>query len=389
MPSRASIVVLSAEAQTHRAVSSAVETSQRLALEALCRTVPELVARLEDRPAPAVLVDIDPQPRRALKELERVIGDFPQTRFIVLAKELESELVIAAMQAGARHYLLKGSLEKDLEQVLERLVSFNGAGDSQGALVTVLSAGGGSGATTVAVNLAGELHLLAALEPALVVDLDPAYGGAGAYLGLRGAYGVADVLGHGGRIDSELVATTAIDHPQGVHLLASPATTHLPQAAPPGLENLEALAAACRGAYRYTVADAPRLPLEAAATLAQASLVTLIVLQLSVKDIRVARQMLTALVERGVPARRLRPVANRYRKRGRMITLDEARRGLGGAEIIELPNDFRSAVTACNFGKLLAHAARRSPLREGLRRLAAGVAKAHATRKHELMHGET
>src|SRR4030095_9183139 len=56
-----------------------------------------------------------------------------------------------------------------------------------------MPAGGGWGATTTAVNIANELHLLDS-EASLVVDMDSAYGGGAGDLGLRGRDWIAGGL---------------------------------------------------------------------------------------------------------------------------------------------------------------------------------------------------
>jgi Flp pilus assembly CpaE family ATPase len=314
----------------------------------------------------AGIIDIDREPKRILKEVDPVISRFSSTRFIVISRDMRSDLVLDAMQAGARHFVLKGSILAELTGVLDRLVALNGSSKhiGHGTAITVLSASGGAGGTTIAVNLAGELQ-------------HRAYGAVASYLGLRGQYGVADVLSSSSRIDRELIATTAVVHAQDIHVLLSPASTCFASPATLAFEHLEVALKACREAYRYTVLDAPRVPLDAAAALAHASAATLLVFQLTVKDVRVAREMLTHLSARGVPAERILPIANRYRKRSRMLTLDEARRALG-TPAIPVTNDFKSAINAVNFGQLLAQAARKSALREDLRKLAQKVAAAYA-----------
>ncbi len=125
--------------------------------------------------------------------------------------------------------------------------------------------------------------------------------------------------------------------------------------------------------------DAPRVPLPAAAILAARSTMTLIVLQLTVKDVRVAREMMNVLAARGVPQSRMVPLVNRYRKTRRMITIEEGTKALGVQPLV-FSNDFKSAVQAFDYGQLLAKAARRSILRRDIQDLAARVTKEHAAK---------
>ncbi len=376
MEKRTPIVLMTREPETEKAVAAALASSEVLAPDTICRSMAELKSRLEERTAPAVLIDIDPQPLVLLREMDVLIGRSSPTRFIVLSGELRNDLVLEAMQAGARHFLVKSVIPRELVPVLERLVAANEAAnpEGQGSIVTILSAGGGCGATTLAVNLADELRLLAS-ERVLLIDLDATYGSAATYLGLGGRYGISDVLSGSSRIDEELIASTAVAHSPDLHLLLSPVTANFSRPAPLAFEGLDPALRACRGAYPFTVVDAPRVSMDVAATLASASCLTLVVLQLSVKDIRVAREMIAALEERGGAPKRVLPLVNRYRKKRKMITLEEARKALG-VEPLVFANDFKGSLRAVNYGQLLSRASRRSPLSKDLRKLAARIAKA-------------
>ena len=96
----------------------------------------------------------------------------------------------------------------------------------------------------------------------------------------------------------------------------------------------------------------------------------MVVFQPAVKDIRVARGLLTALAERGVPPERVKPIMNRYRKRREMIGVEEAQKALGGALPECVSNDYASASRGINYGKLLSSTAPRSALRRDFAQLA-------------------
>ena len=170
------IVVVTQEPQTARAVSAAAESADQIPSPSICRDLEELVQNLERAPASAVVIDIDPWADQLLHDLDPIISRFSATTFIVLAKEQRSEWVLQAMRVGARHLVPKDRVSSDLPEVLRRLSQkMASANGSFGSVVTVLSAGGGCGATTLAINLAHELHLLSS-EPSLLIDMDCAYG---------------------------------------------------------------------------------------------------------------------------------------------------------------------------------------------------------------------
>jgi pilus assembly protein CpaE len=274
------------------------------------------------------------------------------------------------MQMGVRNCVPKPAIARDLPAVLTRL----GLGDrpalpASGRVVTVVPARGGSGGTTVAINLAQELHASSG-EPVLLVDADAHYGSVSTYLSLKARYGLSDVLAAGGSVDNALLTTTATAHPEGLHVLVSPVSIDFESPAALALTSLPRALDVARAHYPWTVIDLPRASVRETAAIGRASALTLIVLQLTVHDVRAARALRNALESNGVEPSAILMVANRHRKRGEMLGLEDARQALSGAELVTLANDYESAVRAINLGQTLASVAPRSVLRKDIRELA-------------------
>ena len=366
------IVLVTTELQTRHTVSAAL-TEGRFAPTETCSDLHELELRLDRQAAPAVLVDIDPHPHGMLSTLAPIIERFDRTRFVVLASDLRNELLIEAMQAGARHFLAKQTISVDLQRVLGKLIPNGHSAGEDGFALAVLSASGGCGATTLAVNLAHEIAAQANKQ-SLLVDMDASYGAVASCLGLSGQYGLADVLAHGEKADSELIRSSSIEHSSQLRVLLSPASVNLGEARTSWGGNMRSVAQAAKNAYHCAVFDAPRLEMSVAADLASECLRTLIVFQLTVKDIHTLRAMLAALSKYGLPEQRILPVACRCQKRNRVLSLEEARKAIGSLPVAEVCNDFASAIHSINFGQPLSQAAPRSPLRQDIRRLAGEMA---------------
>lgn len=370
----AQVLLVTEERETVSAVAHALGTNGEFGNRRVCRSLQQLAIRLETGRTPAVLVDIDREPKRTLADLEPIINRFPETRFLVLSSTRVDDLMLGAMQIGARHFLVKDQLLGDLPDVLARIIPTAAARKKiAGPIVTVLSASGGCGATTLAANLGHEIHLLSG-EPAMLVDLDCFYGGVATYLGLDGQYGVADVLGHPAAIDADLIQTTSVPCGKGVRALLSPASTNFRAAGPLAPERLPEMVEAVAASSACTVIDAPRLGPVIEATLANMSRATLLVFQLCVKDVRVARIMRSSLIDAGVAAERILMIANRYRKRHSMVGIQDAAT-VFGTRVESLPNDYKPASLAMNFGQPLAEASPRSVLRRDIARLAATIRK--------------
>jgi pilus assembly protein CpaE len=375
--SEGNILIVSAEPRTASLIAETLGSNERLRPADACRDVTALAGCLDRQTVAAAVVDLGPNPEQVLGQLAPLIAANVQTRFVLLADEPTNELILEAMQLGARHLMRKDALGKDrmaLREVLGRLVtSVSSQAKATGSLITVLSASGGCGATTIAVNLANEFRLGMA-GSVLLVDLDAAYGAVSDYLGLEGSYGAAEVLSQSRGADPQLIRSGAQPYTDDLHVLLSPASTSFFEPSALEYANLAPALLACAQAYAYTVVDAPRVPLDVAAVLANAGKAALILMQLTVKDVHMAENMRAALLRRGVAAGKIIFVINRYRKRSFMVSYSAARRALEGGHFLHVRNDFRGARKGINYGQPLAQAAPMCDLRRDVRKLAETLA---------------
>ena len=368
MNANSKIILLTKEQALHERLSNLLaEEEADFPPVSVTNDLQELRKSLEGSMIPFVLIDYDSHRNGILEDIEVISGDFPMTRFIMITDEFSSELVMKSMQSGIRHVQTKQGMEAELGDILQRLLPrMDSGGGNQGSAFVLLSAGGGCGSTTLAVNLANELQL-ASEEMVLLVDMDYHYGAIGTYLGLTGQYGISDLLTHSGQIDSNLIDTTVVKYSDSLHALISPASIHFQETRPITSDHLTPVLEACKQGYTYTLIDAPRVTMDIAASLSESCDGAFIVFQASVKDVRIAKSIITSLSNRGVPTDKIYPVLNRYKKRGEMVTIDEAQNALGGLKVISMANDYRSAVKGINFGKPLSKSAPRSALRKDLR----------------------
>jgi len=372
--SEAEFIIVGGDAATQSAVTSAMSEDVGLAYGGACPDISAMANHLEQQSALVVFVDVDsaPDPDRLFRQLELATAQHPTTRFIVLARELSGGLVMRSMQAGARHVQAKDAIADELAGVVQRLVATATAKSSEaGFAVTVLSASGGCGATTIAVNLANELQILMSRQ-VLIMDLDYAYGAVGTYLDATGQFGIADVREQAEEIDAQMVRSTAVRFSEQLHVMLSPVSTGNLDPPPLTSYRLDSVLLACKQGYRATVIDAPRISMEVAATLARASVLTLVVMQPSVKDTRMAKALLHGLRQAGVPSERVQSLVNRCRSR-RMVPLGDIREALGVQNVESVTNDYASVIKSINYGAPLSESAPRSTVRKELAALASQV----------------
>ncbi len=375
MKSVSEILLVTSEQAIKDTVKSVLDNSGDVKLAGVCRDISELRSFLLKRKVKAVVVDIDPDPPRVLRELSSVLAIYPETYFAVVCSHFTKEMVLLAMQAGARHFLEKKTLSSELAKELRLLIGEDKkqGGGPRSLIVSVFSAGGGCGATTVAVNLANELRQLSS-RPVLAVDLDSFYGTMSTYLGIKSQYGVADVLARKDQIDEHLIKSSSVAYAKDFHVLVSPVGAQSAGAQCLQLENVGQLLETCRQVYAFTVVDAPRMPESAAMTLAGLSDVILVVFQLTVKDVHFTRAIVSSLTKSGIASERILPLANRVKKRGPLVRLEDSKKAVGLTSCHAIRNDWRKAMKSVNSGHPLSQVAPRSGLRSDYRKLAAKVA---------------
>lgn len=362
------VALMCEQAQTAQAVQAALSADSWHYDVHCVNSTSELAGCIERTGSAVALVDVDPVPAQRMAELGSWASLWNKCRLIVMANATSQELLLESMQIGARHFLNKSAIDSTLAGVIHRLVMSQPSQPPKGAVLTVLSASGGCGATTLAVNLASELQ--EHVWPVLLVDMDCCYGGVGTYLGLSGSYGLAEAMAGMHEPDPQLITSSATRYSDRLHVLLSPASVNLHRPAALATENLDNLIEACRSAYGAIVIDAGRLQMPIAAQLAHASRKIILLMQMTVKDIRSGREMKRSLLSGGIDEGAVELVVNRYNKRRSQISLAQCHEALGEGGLELLCNDYTSAVSAINYGQPLGRVAPSSPLRQDVRRLA-------------------
>ncbi len=182
-----------------------------------------------------------------------------------------------------------------------------------GGLITVWSARGGAGKTTISTGLAQSLHN-SGTDRVLLVDLDLQFGGVEGQLDLTPGRSLADLLPVAGELDASLLEAVVTRHGAGLHVLCSGG---LGRQIDPGCgQAVAAILGACRRCHDVVVADLPSwLTDPALAAIAQATLILYVVtpdvpaVQAMARGLQVLRQ------QARVDPARLGVVINRAQRR--------------------------------------------------------------------------
>jgi pilus assembly protein CpaE len=270
-----------------------------------------ILRQIQDSRAEVVVIDISTEnPQRAIKAIELIQANTLQLAIFANGTMQQPTTIVASMRAGAGEYLDDSAGAEALLDALTRFSSNRtrtrgGAGKAR--IFTFLSAKGGAGATTSAVNTA--LALQQAYGNVVLVDFAPV-GHAQLHLNLRPSFGVPDALENLHRLDASLLEGLMTTAQDGLHLLAGPQQPYHSVPTPAELARLFDLLV---NHYRYVVVDASSRLDSTTRLLSDLSNAVLMIAQTDVVTLWSAGRI-HAFLEEGTARNRLRMVLNRYKK---------------------------------------------------------------------------
>jgi pilus assembly protein CpaE len=267
--------------------------------------------QLQDSRAEVVIVDISPRDaQRAIRAIELIRATTQQIAIFANGEMTQPANIVASMRAGACEYL---DNQGGPDALLEALTRFSSsrtratAGSGRAKIFTFLSAKGGAGCTTAAVNTA--LALQQAHGDVVLLDFAP-IGHASLHLNLRPQFGVLDALQNLHRMDVSLLDGLMTETKEGLHVLAGPQQPYPTEPTPGELARLFDLVV---NHYRFVVVDASSRLDPSTRLLSDLSNAVLVVAQTDVVSLWSASRIHTFL-EEGTGRDRLRIILNRYKK---------------------------------------------------------------------------
>ncbi|PYS54620.1 MAG: hypothetical protein DMG13_07530 [Acidobacteria bacterium] len=347
--------ILAPGAETREALRTLAEATGMASVQL---EVPEYCVLRGDRPSrrfveanPDVIVVDMHRPQAALQALQVLNWALPQTWLFVTSTISDPQLIIDAVRAGAREFLHMPSgdaLGKALRRYAEeRDRSKQDRVSSQVYCVT--SAKGGSGTTSVAINLAAVLSQLPSTRVALI-DLNSPIGDAAAYLSLKPQYTFADAVAAASRLDPVLLENF-MTSANGIGVLPAP-REFLPNSRPP-VEAVGRILEVAANVFRYIVVDLPpSLDKEHFALVSEMSTSIVVVLTPDLAALWRTSRLLTFLEETGARDK-VRLLVNRTRKSDE-ISDAEMEKALKQQIYWKLPNSHSASVASNNSGKPVA-----------------------------------
>ncbi len=305
-----------------------------------------IIRRIQNLTSDVIIVDVpSDNASGAMRAIELLHQELPDAAVFAIGSMAQPSVIVQAMRSGAREYIERPTTTTDLLEAFVRLTSAQRKTRREGIrgkVFTVLNAKGGSGATTIAVNLS--LALQAAHGNVALVDMAP-LGHAALHLNMKPVFSVADAVRNLHRLDSSLLESFMTRHSGGLQLLAG---ANMPAAVEPSTSEFARLFDMLVSHFRYVVVDSSTRLDGTTRLISNLSETVLLVAHTDVASLWSAARVLQYLSETG-GRERVRLVLNRFRKIPG-FTESDAEAASGAKLLWKVPNHYFAVSSSIDRG---------------------------------------
>jgi pilus assembly protein CpaE len=386
------VVIVDDVSETRENVRKLLQFESDVDVVGLARTGNEAIQLTQELNPDVVLMDINMPDMDGITATEAIRSHQPAVQVVILSVQSDQNYMRKAMLAGARDFLTKPPMGDELISAIRRAGAMAqtersksvqvqpvaaaanmgilpGYSPPKGKIVTVYSPKGGSGCTTIAVNLALTLHN----EDTRValVDGNLQFGDVAVFVNEQGKNTIVDLAPRAEELDPEIVEEVMLKHAaSGLHILAAPSRPEYAEKVSSGqfarvLEYLKQL-------YSYVVIDSASLLTDV--TLAAIDLSDLVVL-VSTQDIpsiKNCRLFLDLTQTLDIGRDRIMFTMNRYDKRIN-ITPERVAENLKQEVSSVIPLDEATVMKAVNRGVPFVLESKNQPASRGILSLAENI----------------
>ncbi|MBI4761166.1 MAG: response regulator [Chloroflexota bacterium] len=363
------VLIVDDVSETRENVKKLLQFESDVEVVGVARTGKEAIQASQDLNPDVVLMDINMPDMDGIAATEAIRAKQQAVQVVILSVQSDQNYMRRAMLVGARDFLTKPPMGDELISAIRRAGEMAQAekakaaraqvmpiagvpgvaaayGGPRGKIIVVYSPKGGTGRTTVAVNLALALH--SADTRVALVDGNLQFGDVAMFVNEHGKNTVLDLAPRADELDAEIVEEVMVKHSaSGLHILAAPTRPEYAEKISSAqfskmLEFLTQL-------YAYVVVDTATVLNDLTlATVDVSDLIVLITTQ-DIPAIKNSRLFLDLLNSLGVRRERVLFIMNRFDKKVN-ITPERVAENLKQEVALVIPIDEATAVKAVNRG---------------------------------------
>jgi pilus assembly protein CpaE len=308
---------------------------------------------------------------RGLTVLSQV-SKFAPGKVLAVGPALDSKLVLRALRSGADDYVDSAEMETELDAAINRLNDASRGPVEAARLISLLAPNGGSGSSTIAVNLA--TILAKEYKSAALFDLKLEAGDLSALMDLKPQFTLANVSQNLSKLDGVMFERLLVKHDSGVALLAAP--HHLDDSSLVKAEGISQAMTLARAGFPFVVADLDHSYREEQRVVLRQSDQILIPFRLDFASLRNVRRALEFMNGQDIDPEKILLIVNRYGQ-AHEVPAGKAAEALGRDIAHYVPEDTKAVNRANNHGVPLVIEAPSSKVAKSFQQLAALVDGRH------------
>lgn len=372
---------------TQQQITAALTSNEEFLLVDILSSTERLVRDIRALEPEMILIDHELGGRPTLDIIDELVLQFPKTPIIAILPGEDPLKAQQVMLAGARAFLVQPFTQlnllstmrrvRDLEQRLRQAMPVVTARAAEAVrplrMISVFSPRGGTGCSTVAVNLALSMLEETGLR-VLLVEGKLFFGHVDVMLNLRSPNNIADLVPHTAALDENLVRDVVTEHVSGLNVLLAPSNIQIAQGIRP--EDLYNIVVAIQRYYDLIVVDAGSVLNENTVTFLDASDRLLLVTTpdlASLHDTSLFVQQISRSLL-AYPAEKLLVVLNRAGIPGG-VRISDVETALHHPVFAQIPDDGEKPLLSLNRGIPLVIRYPRSPSSRAIRELAKALAQ--------------
>jgi pilus assembly protein CpaE len=368
MPEKTRVLVVDDIAETRENIRKLLQFEADIEVVGAARTGKEAVQLTDELKPDVILMDINMPDMDGITATETIRQRNQVAQIVILSVQGDPNYMRRAMLAGARDFLTKPPMADELISAvrragemarLERSKSVQVAAPSatstkpsfgmsatEGRIIMVYSPKGGTGTTTLAVNLA--ITLNNEETKAVLVDGNLQFGDVAIFLNEQGKNTILDLAPRSDELEPEIVESVLIKHTSsGLRILAAPAKPE--HADHVSSDQFTKLLKYLRQIYAYVIVDTTHVLNDITLAALDITDVVVLVVTQDIPAIKNTRLFLDLLTTIGVNRNRICFVMNRYDKRI-SITPDKVSENLKQEIVGVIPLDERIVIPSVNRG---------------------------------------
>ena len=386
------VMIVDDVSETRENVRKLLQFESDVDVVGVARTGKEAIQLSQDLNPDVVLMDINMPDMDGISATEAIRARQPAVQVVILSVQGDQNYMRRAMLAGARDFLTKPPMGDELISAIRRAGSMAqseraknvqvqvtpvvgntgpiiGYRGTKGKIVTIYSPKGGTGRTTLAVNLALTLHNDD--TRVALVDGNLQFGDVAVFMNEQGKNTIVDLAPRAEELDPEIVEEVMLKHAaSGLHILAAPSPPEYAEKVSSGqfARVLEYL----RQMYAYVIVDTAALLTDVTLAAIDVSDLVVLVTTQDIPSIKNCRLFLDLSQTLGIDRERILFVMNRFDKRIN-ITPDRVTENLKQQIVSVIPLDEQTVTKAVNRGVPFVLDGKNQPAARGIFSLAENV----------------